>query len=502
MNLSQFLDMTAATYPDKVAIICEGRRSTFRELKKRSDCLAHALQCRGITKGSTAAILSRNSIEYVEIICALMRIGAIGVPLNHRLTADEIEQFLKHSAAHILFYEAALQELVPTAVEGLQQVFSIGEHQTSGAVTYDELFSAANSTFDFTPINEDDPSFILYTAGTTGKPKGVVLTHRNQIWNTLNYTAALAFNPHDIELASTPLFHASTLGRVFTYIFNGVMFILTSTFDPQECLKIIEDQTVTSITQAPTMYQMMLNVFDKKKFNTDSVTRVVSGASSLPVSTKQQLKNLFPNAGIFDLYGITEAGPGVSILTTADFYKKIESVGKPMLSVEVKIQDEFNEDTPVGYIGEILCRGPNIMQGYFRDPESTANAMQGEWFKTGDLGWRDDDGFLYLAGRKKEIIISGGTNIYPGEIEEVLMQHPAVQDAAVIGVEDELWGERVLAVIVTKQDNNCTSQQLIRFCKERLAGFKCPKSVVFTKQIPRNAAQKVMKEELKKCYSK
>ncbi len=498
MNIAQFLDMTASRYPYKTAVICSGRKITYRDLKYRIDHLAAALQHKGIKKGTAVAILSFNSIEFVEIIFALMKIGAIGVPLNHRLTKHDIRTLLKHCEAKALFCEAALQELIPSDRESLLHIFMIGADQPSAAVPYDELFSGMLYSPACPPVAENDPSCIIYTAGTTGKPRGVLLTHGNQIWNTLNYSAALSMSFRDIELAATPLFHSSTLGRVFTYVFNGATFILCRKFNPQECLDIIQQEKVTAITQAPTMYQMMLTVCSNGTWDTRSVKRVVSGASPMTVKTKKRLKELFSEAGFFDLYGLTEAGPGVSVLTPEDFYTRIESVGRPMLSVEVKIADEDNHELSSGHVGEILCRGPNVMQEYYQDLDATGSAVQNGWLHTGDAGWVDDDGFIYIVGRKKDIIISGGTNIYPGEVEEVLTHHPAVEDAAVIGVDDELWGEKVVAVVVLQKYMVCTEQQIVGFCREHLAGFKCPHSVIFSEQLPRNAAQKVMKEELKR----
>jgi acyl-CoA synthetase (AMP-forming)/AMP-acid ligase II len=326
----------------------------------------------------------------------------------------------------------------------------------------------------------------------------VLLTHENLIWNTLNYSAALGYSPQDIELAPTPLFHTSTFGRIFTYVFNAMTCILVSKFNAAECLSIIEKEQVTSITQAPTMYRMMLDAQSQGEGDTRSVRRAVTGAAPMSKETKESLKTLFPRAGFFDLYGLTEASPGVSILAPEDFYRKPESVGRPMLSVEVRAAGADDQALAPGEAGEILCRGPNIMREYYKAPRATARALRGGWLHTGDAGWIDADGFIHISGRTKDIIISGGVNIYPGEVEAALMQHPAVQEAAVIGKEDELWGEKVTAFVVLKKNAACTAQLLIDFCRGRLAAFKCPRSVVFIPELPRNAAQKVMKQELKK----
>ena len=498
MNLAHFLDMAAARYPEKRAVICEGNTITYDALKRRADELSASLPRRGVTRGTPVAILSSNSIEYVEILFALMKAGAVAVPLNPRLTQREIKILIEHSEAKVLFCEKAFQELVPEKAGTLEQVIGIGGKHPPAAVEYEELFHSGSCADGIPLVSENDPAAIIYTAGTTDEPKGVLLTHDNLIWNTLNYSAALGYGPQDIELAPTPLFHASTFGRIFTYVFNAMTAIMVRKFSPADCLSVIEQEQVTSITQAPTMYQMMLDVWSDGKWDTRSVKRAVTGAAPMSAEAKISLKNLFPRAGFFDLYGLTEASPGVAILTPADFYRKPESVGRPMLSVEVRAAGADDLKLPPGEVGEILCRGPSIMLEYYKAPQATARALHGGWLHTGDAGWIDEEGYVYLAGRIKDIIISGGVNIYPGEVEAVLMQHPAVKEAAVIGMQDALWGEKVVAVIVLHTNASCSAQVLLDFCRERLAAFKCPRSVAFLPELPRNAAQKVMKQELKR----
>jgi len=500
MNLAHFLDLSAARYPEKRAVICEEHTITYGALKRRADELSPSLINLGVTKGAPIAILSSNSIKYVEILFALMKIGAVAVPLNHRLTKKDLKVLLKHSGARVLFCEAALLELVTPAAQELEQVIVINGKHPPASAAYEALFQPALCADETAAVSENDPAAIIYTAGTTDEPKGVLLSHENLVWNTLNYSAALEYSPQDIELAPTPLFHASTFGRIFTYVFNAMTAIMVRKFSPAECLAIIEQEQVTSITQAPTMYQMMLDVWSEGTWDTRSVKRAVTGAAPMSAETKGSLKKLFPAAGFFDLYGLTEASPGVAILTPADFYQKAESVGRPMLSVEVRAAGADYQTLLPGQVGEILCRGPNIMQGYYKAPQATARVLRNGWLHTGDAGFIDEDGFIYLAGRNKDIIISGGVNIYPGEVEAVLMKHPAVKEAAVIGVEDALWGEKVVAIVVLEKNSSCTAQLLMDFCRERLAGFKCPRVVTFIPELPRNAAQKIMKQELKKYY--
>jgi len=503
LNLGHFLDRAAEKHPQKPAVICDGKKVTYGELKTRTEALAASLYRLGITKGTRVGIISCNSIYYIEIIFALMKLGAVCVPFNYRLTAVEIKELAEHSDITTLFYEELLHEKVPFTIPAIKNYITIGnrKEKTSDTILYDILVAHDAMEYPSIEINETDESFVIYTAGTTGRPKGVVLTHGNNISNTENYTSALGMVSHNIELAPTQLFHSSTLGRIFTYVCNCMTFIICSNFDAEACLDIIQHEKVTSLTQAPTMYTMMLNSIKSGTWDTRSVKRAVTGASPITPKTREGLKELFPQAAFFDIYGLTEASPGVTVLDASDFFSKTVSVGKPMKNVRTVIADENGNPLPAGRIGEILCHGPNIMKGYYKDPDQTAAAVSNGWLHTGDMGKMDEDGFLYITGRKKEIIISGGTNIFPGEIEKVLLMHPAVDDAAVIGVADDIWGEKVAAVVILKWQKQCTQESLMNFCRQHLAGYKCPRVIFFAETLPRNAAQKIMKNKLQMIYN-
>jgi acyl-CoA synthetase (AMP-forming)/AMP-acid ligase II len=493
MNLFSFLENSAEKYPDKTALICEEKRITFLQLKKRSERLASSLLRLGIKKGMKVGILLYNSVEYVEIIFALMKLGAVGVPLNIRLTKEEIAKQAEHADVSILFYEEELKQKAPLDLSSITDFIFIGSGESGKSISYEFLLNAAESHDISEAVIKEDESFIIYTAGTTASPKGVVLTHSSQMANTKNYSAAYNMTRDDIELAPTPLFHCSTLGRIFTYVYNGVTFILCRKFDAETAFKIIEREKVTSITQAPTLYHMMVEAFKKTAFDTTSVKRAVTGAAAMRPEGVKELEGLFPCALLYDLYGATEASPGISILCRSDFTKKAGSVGKPMDSVEIKIDS-------IDVVGEILCRGPNVMKGYYKDPETTKAAIRDGWFHTGDMGRIDEDGFLYIEGRKKEIIISGGINVYPAEIENIIISCPGVQDVSVIGVPDDKWGEKIVAAIVLTGDEMFSEEAFQKYCKDRLADFKCPREVFIVKVIPRNAAQKVLKNELQVLY--
>jgi fatty-acyl-CoA synthase len=493
MNLFSFIENSAEKYPHKTALICEERRTSYSQLKNRSERLASSLYKLGIKKGMKAGILLHNSTEYVEIVFALMKLGAVGVPLNIRLTKAEIKEQAGHADVSILFYERGLREKAPFDLLSIKHFVDTRQDSCKRNISYESLFETAESCDVSETVMENDESFIIYTAGTTAFPKGVLLTHGSQIANTKNYSAAYKMLSDDVEIAPTPLFHSSTMGRIFTYVYNGATFLLSEKFDAEKTLKIIEREKVTSITQSPTMYHMMREVFEKSDYDTRSVKRAVTGASAMRPQTKIELKKLFPCASFYDLYGVTEASPGISILCHSDFTKKAGSVGKPMGSVEIKIGS-------IDVVGEILCRGPNVMKGYYKDPETTKAAIKDGWFHTGDMGRIDEDGFLYIEGRKKEIIISGGINVYPAEIENIIISCPGVQDVSVIGVPDDKWGEKIVAAIVLAGDEMFNEEAFKKYCKERLADFKCPREVFIVKVLPRNAAQKVLKNELQVLY--
>jgi len=502
LTIGEMLTTSAHKFPDKIAVICDGKQITYRELNARVNQLAHGFLHSGITRNSRVAILMHNSIELVEIYFALAKGGIIGIPLNFRLAPPELSYIIENSDATTLIIGEEFESTINQLKSQLPKVnhFITVEKEAHKMSRYCNLYHNQPDRELDIRANPEDESFVIYTSGTTGKPKGVILTHKNHFWNTINYTIAYQMDENDIELALTPLFHSSTMGRIFTYVFAGATFITSNRFDPEQAMELITQHNVTSITQTPTMYAALLNLRGIDRYHTSSVERIVSGAAPIPPEMKGELAQLFPHAGIFDLYGLTEASPGVTILGPHDPPEKITSVGKPMMSVRIKIVDEDGEELPSGESGEIICRGPNVMKGYYSNQAATQEVLKEGWLYTGDVGKIDQDGYLHLTGRKKELIISGGENIYSAEVEAVLQRHPLILEVAVIGVPDEYWGESVKAIVVPKPGENLTEQEVIEYCKSQLAHYKKPKSVDFIDDLPRNAAHKVMKKELLKRY--
>ena len=499
-TVGEILADTARKFPDKTAMICDDKTVTYRELDSRVNQRAHGFLQRGIAGKKRVAVLLSNSIELVEVYFALARLGCVTIPLNYRLSGRELSFILDNAEPAALImgeeYSSLVHEL-KAPIGKLDVLITIGK-----ATPKDENFdSLCNNQPDHAPEVEvipQDESFIIYTSGTTGRPRGVVLTHANNFFNTLNYTSAYQMKESDVELALTPMFHSSTLGRVVTYVFNGVTFVTSRRFDPEKALGLVSTHHVTSITQSPTMYAALLNLNNGDTYSCGSVRRIVSGAAPLFPAIRSRLAKRFPHAGIYDLYGLTEASPGVSILKPDDPPEKITSVGRPMKHVTVKIVDHEGNEVSPGENGEVVCRGPNLMKGYYNDLPATQEVLRDGWLYTGDMGKMDQDGYLYLTGRKKELIVRGGENIYPAEVESVLHQHPGIKEAAVIGVPDEYWGETVKAWVVSKPGATLSEKEIIAFCTSQLAHYKRPQSVVFIDSLPKNAAGKVIKSEILK----
>jgi acyl-CoA synthetase (AMP-forming)/AMP-acid ligase II len=293
----------------------------------------------------------------------------------------------------------------------------------------------------------------------------------------------------------------AAIGNVLTYIYLGGTTYLKKAFDPKDCMETIEQERVTRFGAAPTVFNMILQLPQLDKYDTSSVTLLGSGAAIMPAETAKKIKALFPNAEMFDTYGMTEVAGGITTLSPNDYFRKKACVGKPLIGNEIRVVDEKDQDVPCGKVGEVVFRGNNLMKGYYKDPEATEEAMRNGWMHTGDLGRLDDEGFLYIVDRKKDMIITGGENVYPREVEEVLYIHPHIAEAAVIGVPDTKWGEAIKAVVALNSEIKPTAGEIIKFCRERIAGFKCPKTVDFVEELPKSPAGKILKRTLRERYS-
>ena len=422
-------------------------------------------------------------------------------PINFRFTAEEVFYILDHSDARWFIYGeefSGLIEKIRARLSKVEHFIVCGASVSPSTLAYEACLKEPPAQEPEVFLSEKDACELMYTSGTTGKPKGALLTHENLLWNLFNTILGREEREGESSIVIGPLYHTAALNNHFlTRVAMAGTSILIKHFDPVKVMETIEKENVTVISGAPAAYHLLLSL-PPGRYDTRSITKCTTGASILPNETKERLIQFFPNlSGIYDVYRCTEASPSIAILKAEDSSKKRECVGRAVPFLEVRIVDDQDRDLPVGEVGEVICRGPNVMKGYYKDEEATREVLRGGWLHTGDLARRDEEGFLYIVDRKKDMIISGGENIYPREIEEVLFNHPKIEEAAVIGVPDPLWGESVKAIIVLKRGETMTEEEVIEYCKGHLASYKKPKWVEFMEGLPRNPSGKVLKTLLR-----
>jgi acyl-CoA synthetase (AMP-forming)/AMP-acid ligase II len=504
MTLPYLLRRAAFKFPDREAIVSETGRWTYRRWDRNSNQRAWALRKRGIRKGDHVATLFLNGNEVLETYLALMKLGAVVVPLNVRLSAGELGYIVHHSDASSLIFSQEFGKLISAMrpdCPAVKHWIVSGAEPSAGFLHFDSLIQNECEEDPCVPIEERDIACILYTAGTTGKPKGVLLSQRNCIWAAASAASDVDYRPEYRVALVFPLYHAAAFGIFVTNLYLGCTHVTMRQFDPERVMETVAREKINRIVFPPTVWNFILQLPNIHKYDTSSVRSLGSGAETMPLQTKERLLRLFPNAGLGETYGMTETIATISTLKPADVLRKLASVGKAFVNTEVRIVDGEDEDMDQGNVGEILVRGPNVMEGYYKDPEVTAEALKGGWLHTGDLGKLDEEGFLTIVDRKKDMIISGGENIYPKEIEEVLYAHPKILEAAVIGLPDPLWGEKVHAVVALKEGKALREDEVIDFCKNRIASFKKPKSVEFVQRLPRSSAGKVLKTVLREKWA-
>ena len=508
MSHGEQLARMARTLPHKVAYRFEGLDRTFAELDERVNRLANALAERGIGPGDRVANLMTNRLEVVETYLASAKLGAVCVPVNFRLVPDEIAYILSDSGAEALVVDAGLAETAAAArtqIGGPAVCLVTGDDPGpagTGAEPYEPALARAAATAPDTVVAETDLAFIMYTSGTTGRPKGAMLSHFNLLMNTLNMMNYMGISGSDeVWLSGLPLFHIGGLNGILPYLLLGGTCVLmpSGQFDPVEVVETLEREQVTGCYFVPTQWQQICavaGVADRKL----ALRRISWGASVAPPSVLQAMAETFRGVPNFNAFGQTEMSSVTCVLRGEDAVRKMGSVGTPVGNVEVRIVDAAVADVPEGEVGEIVYRGPTVMQGYWNKPEATAEAFEGGWFHSGDLVRRDEEGYIYVVDRKKDMIISGGENIYCAEVEAVIDAHPDVLEVALIGVPDPKWVETPRAVIVPRDPENPPSaEEIIAWCRERLASYKKPTSVVVVDTLPRNASGKILKTQLRQA---
>jgi fatty-acyl-CoA synthase len=492
--------------PDRVAIRFEGQSLTWAGLDDRIRRVAAGLHAQGIRKGDRVAILMLNRPEFVESTLAANAIGAIAVPVNFRLAPEEAAYVLGHSDARVLVTDAPLAGLAAAAVRAAgtsTSIVTVGiPDGTEGAfIGFDELLAGAAEA-PVVDIDERDVALIMYTSGTTGRPKGAMLTHLNLLMQSFTaIRTSRLYGDDNVALVNVPLFHIAGIGSMPPSLMLGsrIVIMATKPFDAQSTLDVVESEGVTGLFLVPAQWQALCR-HPQATERCRSLRTISWGAAPATVTLLEEMARTFPHVDILSVFGQTEMSPVTTYLPSEDAVRKIGSVGKPVPTISARVVDDDMKDVPPGAVGEIVYRGPTLMAGYWNDPAATADAFGGGWFHSGDLVRADEDGFLYVVDRKKDMIISGGENIYPAEVENVLMSHPAVADCAVIGVPDQKWGETPKAIVVL--DGQATERELIDFCRSKLAHFKCPTSVEWIDVIPRNPTGKVLKRGLREPYWK
>ncbi|HET7443179.1 MAG TPA: long-chain fatty acid--CoA ligase [Solirubrobacterales bacterium] len=472
----ELVSRSARRDPGAPALVFEDEVRSFGELEQRANRVAGALAARGVGPGENVAIEMRNCIEFVEAFLGIQKLGACAVPVNFRLSPQEVEYVLADS----------------------QAVARISEEELAG-VPYEEALAAASPDAPGVVVDDQDLAFLMYTSGTTGRPKGAMLSHRNLVVNTTNWLYEVGARPGDVWLAGLPLFHIGGLNGLLPFLHLGALTVIEPSggFDPALSIERLARHDVSMCFFVPTQWQEICSHPAVASVDAERLRVAMWGASQAPLPTLELLAQTFPAVEIVNAFGQTEMSSNTCFLRGEDAIRKMGSVGKPALGVEVRIVDEAGEDVAPGEVGEIVYRGPTVMQGYFEQPEATAEAFAGGWFHSGDLVREDEEGFIYVVDRLKDMLISGGENVYPAEVERTLVEHPGVAEVAVVGIAHPRWVETPLAVVVRAPGSEVGEEELIELCREKLASYKKPSAVVFAEELPRNAAGKVLKRALR-----
>ncbi len=521
MIITEFLDLAAMLVPQRTAIAFEGKRYSYAELKERVNRLADSLNRLGLEKGDRVAILEVNCNEYVEACFATVKVGGIFVPLNFRIRQDELTYLVKTAEPKILFLGSRYADMVHSVRSQLPWVkhFIIIGGKYEGMLSYDELISSGSAEEKaFAQVNDEDVAMLLFTAGTTGFPKGVPQDH-----NAYSSYVLSNVDPPDMEaLPETnvlvmPLYHVAGMQALIAGIYGGRTIALMRQFDEKEWFETVQREKATRVMVVPTMLKRIVEYPDFDKYDLSSVRVITYGAAFCPYEVLKETIGRFPGRALINAFGGTETSSTIAALRAADQIitgketepereKKLQrlatSIGLPMEDVEIQVRDEKGRELPAGQIGEIVAKGPRIMKGYWRDEEKTRKAFTPDgWYRTGDMGYKDEEGYIYLTGRADDVIVRGGENIGPGEVESVLSTHPKIEEAAVIGVRDVEWGQQVRAIVRLKEGGTATEPEIIDFCRPRLAGFKRPSSVIFVaKELPKTATGKVLRRTLREKY--
>ncbi|MDT2005105.1 AMP-binding protein [Rhodococcus opacus] len=486
----------------KTAIVEGDTRLTWLDVSERTARLANGLARLGVHKGTKVAVILTNRAQYVEIVYAVAGLGAAVAPISYRFTPGEIEYAIHHSDAEVVIVDGHLTGTFAAAHETLPHIPAdhvlvvAGEDESSGYLDYETVLTDSSTDVEYLDMDEWDVYHLAFTGGTSGAPKVCEIPQRIARQGWYDITVEVGNRANDVTVLAGPFYHGLGFTWGLQQLMVGGTVVMLREFDARELLQTIERERVSFIPMVPTMFEMVLEVPDKASFDIGSVRRLMSAGSPLLTATKERLLEYFPDAGLYELYGSTEAG-FFSILKPEDQLRKERSAGLPYFGCELRILDPSGEEVPVGTVGQIYKRGPGLGVRYYKNPEATEDQFHGDWISSGDLGRFDEEGYLYVVDRAKDMIISGGVNIFPTEIEDVLVKHPDVVEAAVIGRPDPKWGEIVTAYVVTRDKIPIPKDELDDLCREKLAGYKRPRSYLALDELPKNASGKLLKRVLK-----
>jgi long-chain acyl-CoA synthetase len=512
MDITQILERAVRLFPNNIACIDGETRLTYSALQERVSRLANVLRQCGVGKGDRVAVLSANSLPYLDMYYATAALGALIVPLNFRLAPAELAYILRDAGATVLLVGEGFEGLYAATKPHLTSVpttFSTAtDHVPEGMLSYETCL--ADVSPDFTPVevDEHDLAGLFYTSGTTGNPKGVMLSHRNLVSNAYHILSTVHEEEGVVYLHCCPMFHLADGPTSHRITWLGGTHVIVPVFEPVAVLEAIQRERVTSTLLVPTMINFLVNHPGVGDYDLHSLRRIIYGASPMPVELLRRAYQVF-GCDLIQAYGLTETAPMLTMLFPSYValegdeakVKRLASCGRGIPGTRVRVVNDRGEDVRPGEVGEIIARGPNVMQGYWNKPEETAAAFREGWFCTGDLATVDDEQFIFIVDRKKDMIITGGENVFSTEVENALYRHPSVLEAAVIGVPDERWGELVMALVVPKPETTVTEAEIIDHCRGLIAHYKCPRRVEFRSEpFPKSGSGKILKAALREPY--